>query len=210
MIIHPALLVDSKNELEHQLSYCHNFCQEVDIDIIDWQRTPKKTVTAAEAISIPTELNYTFDLMMDDPQSALDVILQDARVKRVLINTAAKKLDSAITQILEASKLAGISLNPEDQLDEFSKYFAKVQSIQIMTIEPGAQGNPFLEARLSATTQLRKMGFGGIIEVDGGINEETIELVKSFPIDILSVGSAISKANDPHKAYQNLNKILTA
>jgi ribulose-phosphate 3-epimerase len=103
---------------------------------------------------------------------------------------------------------AGISINPEDHFYNIVPFIPEVELIQIYTIMPGAQGQPFLPERLKLIPLLRQFGFTGLIGIDGGVNLKTISLIKEYQPDILSVGSAIMHAEDPVAAYKELLEAL--
>lgn len=207
--IKPAVLAADPEEFAAQIYACEDFCSEIDIDIINWTRNAGKTISAEQALMCKTTgTNFSFDLMMDHPAEVFDLLAEDSRVNTVLYNLRSKdNVLKLVHKTQDADMLAGISVNPESTLTDLEKYLAWVDIVQIMTIEPGAQGNPFLKERLQLVTELRSTGFTGLIGLDGGINLETIEIVKNYKIDFVSVGSAISRASSPSLMY---HKLVTA
>lgn len=212
MRIHPALLVDKLEEFQRQINNAVSFTTVVDIDIIDWQRTPAKTITVETALSADTNgLDLNFDLMMDRPANVIDKLLNDPRTKLITINLEAKDNILELIKLIKSYHLnVAIALNPEHTIEDAVNYFMFVDQIQVMTIEPGVQGNPFIKERLELTSEIRNKGFSGNIEIDGGINTETITQVLGYPIDIISVGSAISRADNPAAVFKRLQEMVQA
>lgn len=205
MQIHPAPLVHNLTELKRQIKNIEQYTTEVDIDIVDWSKTFAKTVNVAEALSIKTDIKLNFDLMMEYPKQAIKLLIHDQRVQTIIINPRLKEdLNQQLQTIIAAGKKTGLSINPENDVADFVYLFPKLDLIQIFTVEPGAQNMPFLNQRLDQTQRLRQLGFQGKIGIDGGVNLKTLPLIKKYPIDIVSVGSALSKAEDPKKVYKQL------
>jgi ribulose-phosphate 3-epimerase len=137
----------------------------------------------------------------------LDIILNSGRANRILINLECDgEILPLLTKIHDKGIEAGISIDPENKIANIIQYIPYCDLIQIMTISPGLQGNPFLSDRLSLSIELRELGFEGLIEIDGGARMETLDLIKKYPINILSVGSALSKAKNPIESYLALEE----
>jgi len=210
MKIHPAILVTKPTDLIIQISDLIEVTKDFDIDIIDWQRTNTSTISVEQALEIKGELNLHFDLMCDHVLDKISLLVKEPRVKSIIITLdTLDDISEAFDIIHHHGKKAGLSINPDKKLFEFSVYLNDIDILQIFSIEPGAQGQPFLEERLELTNQVKELGFKGQIEIDGGVNNKTIPILKQYPIDILSVGSALSKAEDPHKTFQDLKKLIS-
>ncbi len=214
MLIHPALLVTTKDELQRQLNAAAGFATAVDIDLIDWDRHEKKTLSLEDALSCDLhedKLEINFDLMQDYPLAAVSKLVMDPRVNRIIVNVHAKdELNMCIANIIHYGKKAGISLNPGDEIHEYLYLLSSIGLVQLMTVEPGAQGNPLTTAPLEQTRELKALNFDGLIEIDGGVNFDTAKLVRDYPIDVVSVGSAISQAVVPEEVYEQLLEILNS
>lgn len=205
MQINPTILTDDQNDYLRQLSRDSSFAKEIDIDVIDWDRTERKTLSAGEALDNSVVCALNFDLMMDFPLAALKPILADKRVRRVIINIASKEeLLPLLLKIKNAGKLRGISFSDPRDYGKLKKYFRVVDSIHIFTIQPGAQGNAFRPEMLEYAKTIKEDGFTGVIGIDGGVNIDTLSTICEYPIDIAVVGSAISKAAAPDKVYAEL------
>jgi len=149
------------------------------------------------------------DLMMDDPRSTVDLLIKSKFPKRIIVNLqSAYPVLPLIKAIKAANFEAGVSINPEGKATDLIQFVPYCDFIQIMTIEPGAQGNPFLESRLSLSLEIRDLGYEGLIGVDGGMNFKTLPLVKKYPIEVLSVGSSFSQSPDPSSVYKTMEDLV--
>lgn len=208
MEIHPAPLVQKYSDLLCQLANLEALHPHFDIDIVNWRRTDMQTITVAEALSAKTKCDLTFDLMLDFPTADVHELVKDKRVKTVVLNISAQENLHDLIDYLHFHKVeVGISVNPDTHFYQLVPYLPELDLVQIFTVEPGAQGNPFLAERLSLAKDLRLFGFNGKIGVDGGINASNIKSLAKYSIDIVSIGSAISKARDPQAIYLQLQKL---
>ena len=207
MKIHPAILVTSLTDYLLQISALAPVTKFFDIDIIDWERTDTSTLSVDEALKVKGDFSLNFDLMMDHPKKVIKKLLNDERVKYIIINLECKdNISELIDLIHHYKKMAGISLNPDNNFKDVLRFVKLIDIVQIYTVEPGKQGGSFIKSRLDLIDSIKKAGFNGLIEIDGGVNFKTIDLIKTFPIDIISVGSTLSKADNPLQAYENLKK----
>lgn len=209
MKIHPAILVTNLTDYLFQLSALAPATKNFDIDIIDWQRTSSHTLTVDEALTVKAKLNLHFDLMMDYPGKVIKKLIKDERVKTIIINPECKEdIFELIDLIHHHKKSVGISLNPDNNLNDISHFFNMIELVQIYTVIPGKQGGSFIPSRLELIEKIKKAGFNGLIEIDGGVNFHTIEFIKTFSIDIASVGSTLSKAENPIEVYDKLKTLV--
>lgn len=105
----------------------------------------------------------------------------------------------------------GLVLNPQDEVEELARLYKlnKIASIQIMSVVPGAQGNPFLSETLKKIEQLRQAGYRNKIFLDGAVNENTIPeiLSKKYLPDVICPGSYLTKTNTLKVRVDYLNKL---
>jgi len=209
--INPAILVQTFAEYEKEIDILLQVTDEFDVDLIDWARSPLKTLKAIEAIDLNRFAKLNFDIMMDDPRDTADLLIKSKVPNRIIVNLESDyEVEPIIKSIKKAGIEAGISLNPENTAEQAIPFLPYIDFVQIMTIAPGAQGNPFLSARLAISIELRDLGYDGLIGIDGGVTELTIPIIKKFPIDVLSVGSSFSHVIDPSKAYKDLVELFTS
>lgn len=94
----------------------------------------------------------------------------------------------------------GISIKPETPVEKIYKFLPKINLILIMTVEPGKGGQKFLDYTvnkiINIKNKIQELKLDTLIEVDGGINLETKEIVKQAGADIAVVGSAIINSKD--------------
>src|SRR3989344_4587135 len=94
----------------------------------------------------------------------------------------------------------GLDLSPSTEIDDIASHYdlSKINHIQIMTVEPGFQGSPFLPEMLNKITQLRDHHYSGEILIDGGVNSKSLSTIQSHKNrpGIICIGSYLTKAGD--------------
>ena len=104
----------------------------------------------------------------------------------------------------------GISIKPNTKVEEIKKYLPYVDQVLVMSVEPGFGGQGFMPNSIDKVKELynlrKENNYNYLINIDGGINDKTIELVKDY-IDMAVVGSYITKASDK---VASANKIKNA
>jgi ribulose-phosphate 3-epimerase len=107
-----------------------------------------------------------------------------------------------------AGSLAGLALKPGTGLDEYLEILREFDTLLVMTVEPGFGGQEFIADVLPKVRTARERVESGhlklFIEVDGGINADTIEQAAAAGADVFVAGSAVYGADDPAKAIAAL------
>lgn len=115
-------------------------------------------------------------------------------------------INSIIKEIKDNNISVGISIKPSTDVALLLPYLEKVDLVLIMTVEPGFGGQKFMENmdyKIQDLIELRnKNNYKFKIEVDGGINDETIKKVSD--VDIVVVGSYITSSNDYKGKIKNI------
>lgn len=113
-----------------------------------------------------------------------------------------------ITKIKENNIKVGISIKPATPVEEIYELLPYIHMVLIMTVEPGKGGQKLIPETVEKVRILKEyMNKNNIeidIEVDGGINKQTIEQVKQAGVDIVVAGSAIINSDDYKKAINEL------
>ncbi|MEM8713121.1 MAG: ribulose-phosphate 3-epimerase [Planctomycetota bacterium] len=90
----------------------------------------------------------------------------------------------------------GVSINPNTPVEPLEAVLDEVDLVLVMSVFPGFGGQKFMDHTLSKVVWLREQGFGGIIEMDGGLNAETIPLCAAAGTTAFVAGSAIFGSKD--------------
>ena len=116
--------------------------------------------------------------------------------------------------IRAAGAKAGISVKPGTPLDPYLKILKNFDTFLVMSVEPGFGGQSFIPDVLSKVRTARKLIDAGeltiLVEIDGGINEDTIEQAAEAGVDCFVAGSAVYGAEDPESAIEALRRQAAA
>ena len=97
------------------------------------------------------------------------------------------------------------TISPETLVEEIEPYLKKIDLVLVLSVHPGQGGQKFIPETIEKLARLKelKKDYNFMIEVDGGMNEKTIDLVREYA-DIVVSGSYICEADDMEKAIKKL------
>ena len=108
---------------------------------------------------------------------------------------SSQHLDRVIQQIHDAGVKVGVALNPATPLNVLEYVLEKVDMVLLMTVNPGFGGQRYLDSCTRKIAQLRswinELGYDIDIEVDGGINKDTIHTVLKAGANVIVAGSSV-------------------
>lgn len=99
---------------------------------------------------------------------------------------------------------AGLSIKPNTSAEKIIPYLNDIDLVLIMTVEPGFGGQKFMKNQLEKTKIIRENAKNILIEIDGGVNSETIKEIKKYPVDICVAGTYIFKSKDMKQAISTI------
>ena len=185
-------------------------CDYVHIDVMDGHFVPNLTFgpPIIKAIRPHTKKVFDVHLMIDGAQSYLE---DYARAGADIITVHAEAivhLDRALQVIKGLGKKAGVSLIPSTPESALEYVLDKLDLILVMSVNPGFGGQSFIASQLDKIKRLRQMiGSRGIeLEVDGGVNVETIRAVVAAGANVLVAGSAVFTGTDYRATIEALRK----
>ena len=182
------------------ISYIH-------MDVMDGQFVSQRTLPYPELQELSGISTKKLDihLMMDSPEEYIDNIKYLNNIENITIHL---EIDKDIKKILSKIKSLGfkrgLSIKPNKDINKLVPYLDDIDLILVMTVEPGLGGQQFLESSTKRLKEIKELiGTRDILlEVDGGINNNTINLVKDANIAV--VGSYITKSTDPVSQINSL------
>lgn len=179
------------------------------LDIMDNTFTSTFSFDYEEAKKICELSNKKIDIHI--MSTDLDNILSDyIKLKPHMISIhyeAVENIDKYIEKIKKHNIKTSIAINPDTNVSEIYQYLENIDNVLVMSVYPGKGGQTFIEGTTFKLKELYKMKkeYSYTIEVDGGINDTTINKVNKYT-DIVVSGSYITNSDDYDKQIKNLNK----
>lgn len=167
------------------------------VDVMDGHFVPNLTIGAPVVAALHKVARVPLDvhLMISEPMRyAMDFAAAGAHVLTFHIETCRDEA-AARAVVAEFRRLGipkvGVSLNPDIPIERVFPVLDAVDLVLVMSVFAGFGGQKFLPDVLSKTRALRARGFTGHVEMDGGLNAETIPLCAAAGADVMVSGSAL-------------------
>jgi len=175
-------------------------CDYVHIDVMDGHFVPNLTFGPPIIQCIRPCTTKIFDVhLMINPAQPYLKDYADAGADIITVHAEADPhLDRSLQLIQSLGKKAGVSLNPGTSESAIEYVLDKLDLILVMSVNPGFGGQSFIPAQLEKIRRIRQMiGDRPIdLEVDGGVNVDTLKDVVDAGANVLVAGSAVFKGDD--------------
>ncbi len=206
VIIAPSLLACKEGQERSQIELLTRAgASWIHFDVMDGQFVPNKALTLEKCQEIASFSSLPIDVhvMVFDPQKYVEPYSK-AGVKIRTFHYEALSNDeerSAILKLIKSHHMnAGISIKPATNVEVLWPLLKDADLVLVMSVEPGKGGQTFLPSATSKIAALKakreEENLSFLIEVDGGINEETAALVKEAGVDVLVAGSYLFHKED--------------
>lgn len=205
----PSLLLCDFGNLEREIEQLESAgVAALHLDVMDGVFVPNFTygMTIVAALRKLTELPLDVHLMMVNPEKYIDQFC-DAGADIITVHAEATDDAPAILQQIRDLGLAsGIAVNPDTPASEIASAIPHADLALVMSVHAGFGGQSFIEPVLSKFDEIRAMPGGDevILEIDGGINVETIGKATEQGAQLLVAGSAVFKHENYAVAIENL------
>ena len=175
----------------------------VHCDVMDGVFVPNLTfgIKMVEDLRKITTLPLDVHLMIVNPEKYVERFAK-AGADYITVHYEACKdnLREVLTLIKSTGKKCGAVINPDTDVEKIADCIELCDMVLVMSVFPGFGGQKFISSVLEKFTQIRKIadsiGKNILLEIDGGVNRETIDIVKSYGVDIAVAGSAVFGAKD--------------
>ena len=184
----------------------------IHIDVMDGHFVPNLTYgpPIIAAIKAATVLPLDVHLMITNAEDTVDRYI-DAGADMVSVHVeACAHLNRVLGHIGSRGVKAGVVLNPATPVGHIAEVLDMVDYVLLMSVNPGFGGQSFIPGVVEKTRALRDLchlkGVDPIIQVDGGINAETVALVAGAGATCFVAGYAVFKAADPVAAVTDIRR----
>jgi ribulose-phosphate 3-epimerase len=187
----------------------------IHVDVMDGHFVPNISIGVPVVASLhkATRLPLDVHLMIERPEEYIERFVQ-AGANRVLIHQEATvHLDRALTMIRELGAQAGVAINPATPVATLTDVFDKVDTILVMSVNPGFGGQKFIPGAFEKIRQLNqwRARYNGAfrIEVDGGVDAENTAALAQAGANTFVAGTSIFHTPDPAAAVRQIRKLAT-
>lgn len=200
--ISPSILASDYANLQTELEKCKKAGADlIHIDVMDGHFVPNISIgiPVVEALKKVCTIPFDVHLMISEPlKYAEDFANAGADVICFHIESDSDPVKT-VDKILSLGKKAAVAVKPGTDIDDIIPLLDKLSMVLVMTVEPGFGGQSFMESTMPKIEKLRKIAPHIDIEVDGGINAETIKTASRAGANVFVAGSAVFKSDDPCK-----------
>jgi len=186
------------------------------VDVMDNHFVPNLTIglPVVRSLRKATDLPLDCHLMIDDPDRWAPPYAE-AGARNVTVHAEAAADPVALARaIRSAGALAGLAVKPGTPLEPYLEVLREYDTLLVMTVEPGFGGQEFRAEVLPKVREARRLVESGhlrlFVEVDGGVNEETILAAAEAGADVFVAGSAVYAADDPARVVDELRASAAA
>ncbi|MGD9365409.1 MAG: ribulose-phosphate 3-epimerase [Desulfobacteraceae bacterium] len=182
----------------------------IHVDVMDGHFVPNITMgpLVVEAVRRSTKLPVDVHLMIENPDNYIpDFANAGADYLSVQVE-ACPHLHRTLNFIRDNGAKAGAVLNPATPLSSIAYVLEELDFVLIMSVNPGFGGQTFIQSALEKITQLKSLidekGLDILIQVDGGVNSQTIAEVSTAGADVFVAGSAIFNTENYRETIEML------
>lgn len=209
----PSMLLCDFSRLREEVEALENAgVAALHLDVMDGVFVPNFTygLTIVEATRRSTDLPLDVHLMMVHPEKYVESFVATGADILTIHAEAVENPISVLKQIDAAGCVAGLAINPMTSVASIADAIPFCDLVLVMSVNAGFGGQAFLSDVLQKFAQIRQCQGGEdvLLQIDGGINNQTIAAADQAGADLFVAGSAIFKADDYCQAITQLESSL--
>lgn len=210
ILVSPSILNADFSRLEEEcvsLEKCG--ADWIHCDVMDGKFVPNTSfgVSVVERVRKCVSLPLDVHLMVENPAACVKQFVEAGASFVTFHLEAARDVEASANLIKKFGAKVGISVKPATSVEDLLPYAHLADMILVMTVEPGFGGQKFIPQSIEKIRHARELFPDKLIQVDGGINEETASLAVHAGANVLVAGSAVIKSNDRKNTIEELKKV---
>jgi ribulose-phosphate 3-epimerase len=207
IIIAPSILAADLSRLQEEVESIESFANWIQVDVMDGHFVPNLSFGAPVIKNLKTALPLDIHLMVSNPADRVQEFLDVGAANISFHAEAVPKTEdrkALIKTIQDGGATAGIAINPETPLDNVGDVLEDIDLLLVMSVHPGFGGQEFIDHVLGDVKTARSVRSDLMIQMDGGINDQTAAKCIEAGANNLVSGSFIFKAEDRKIAIDSL------
>ena len=212
--IAPSILAANFARLGEEIRMVEQAGAEViHVDVMDGHFVPNISIgiPVVESLRKATRLPLDVHLMIERPEEYIERVVRAGATRVLVHQEATVHLDRALAMIREHGAEAGAVINPATPVAMLGEVLDKVDTVLVMSVNPGFGGQKFIRGALEKIRQLNqwrtRYNASFRIEVDGGVDLGNIAELAQAGTNTFVAGSSIFHASDPAGATRQLRKL---
>jgi ribulose-phosphate 3-epimerase len=175
----------------------------IHVDVMDGRFVPNLTFGAKviETLRRCTQLPLDVHMMVVEPERYFDDFIAAGATGLTIHAEVSPHLQRQLARIRELGCAAGVAINPSTPLSAVEEVLSDLDLLLVMSVNPGFSGQQFIPSSLDKIARARRMldnaRAHAVLQVDGGINRETIGDVWRAGADTFVAGNAVFGSKDP-------------
>lgn len=172
----------------------------IHVDVMDAHFVPNLSYGPAVVSALKKrfpEAPLDVHLMMDNPSDYLRVFAEAGAWGITIHAEIDGDIAGMLRTIHDLGVRTGLSLKPATPASAVKELLPLCDMVLVMTVEPGFGGQKFQSAMLDKLRELRKMGYQGLLEADGGVSLANLPQLRESGLDVAVMGTAMYRSADP-------------
>ena len=178
------------------------------LDIMDGHFVPNISIGAPVIAAMKKVCDVPFDvhLMISDPYFYIEDFVKAGADIITFHIECDSDINKTIDKIIALGCKASLAVKPNTDIEAVYPYLDKLSMVLVMTVEPGFGGQSFMESTMPKIEKLRAKCPELDIQVDGGINPETVKIAGAAGANVMVAGSAVFNSENPKETIKHLKK----
>lgn len=207
--ISPSMLACDFANIQRELEKCEKGGADlIHLDVMDGHFVPNISIGAPVIAAMKKVCKVPFDvhLMISHPYDYIDDFIS-AGADIISFHTECQSdIEKTIDKIIAGGAKAALAVKPATDVEVVYPYLDKLSMVLVMTVEPGFGGQSFMESTMPKVEKLHAKCPHLDIQVDGGINTDTVKIAGKAGANVFVAGSAVFKSENPAETIKMLKE----
>lgn len=209
MKVSPSILACDFSNIELETKKINaTDCEYIHLDVMDGEFVPNMTFDYNFINTLKFNKIYDTHLMIKNPLSIIEKYYDSSDIISFHVEAETQEDILNFLKNKPLNKKIGLSIKPKTDVSILVPFLPYLDMVMVMTVEPGFGGQKFMEENLSKVEELillrNKFNYNFLIEVDGGVNGETVKLCHDKGVDIVVAGTYIFKSDNYQERINSL------